>query len=123
MRLSHGTGLWMNGNRLRVRYNRVGYRERNGVETRVLRIDGPNDKMNHAYWMEYFTSACVFELDDWVHLGATALGRSQMEFRFAAWTVKLRLVARKSTRTPSFTGSCKFIMGGTHVIEVDLMNM
>jgi hypothetical protein len=46
MALAHSIGIWIGGNQLDIRYNRIGYRERDSIETRVLHIEGPNDKMN-----------------------------------------------------------------------------
>lgn len=80
---SRTVGIWMHGVLIDVVYNRNGHlRHHNTVETRVLHIEGPEEIMNVEYWLGYFGSACLYELDRWDYLRCDEEGRTGMEFRF-----------------------------------------
>jgi hypothetical protein len=51
------------GQKIEARYNRIGYKRYEKPETRVLYIEGPYWFMTEERWIEFFTKACVFELE------------------------------------------------------------
>jgi hypothetical protein len=76
-------GCYLGGFRVFVKYNRDGYLRRTSTETRVLRIEGPRDKMSWGFWERYFEQVCVFEMDRWLYLPWSNPNRMKMEFQFA----------------------------------------
>lgn len=75
-------GIFIDGTRLHIRYNRDGSLARDGPESRILLVDGPEHMMTLAFWEAYFDDACVYELDRWMFRPRAGLGRKTMEFRF-----------------------------------------
>jgi len=91
-------GCRLGGFRVFVGYNRDGYLRRAGTGTRVLRIEGPRDKMNWGFWERYFGQACVFEMDRWLYLPCSNPNRMKMDFQFArvdgqAQTCLMKIIA------------------------------
>ncbi|KAF4624192.1 hypothetical protein G7Y89_g13980 [Cudoniella acicularis] len=68
---------------LRIRYNRHGQPANSRPYTRVLVIDGPEDMMKMAFWTQYFSTYCDYQLENAFQLPASKIGIKSMEFRFA----------------------------------------
>ncbi len=75
-------GVRIGDRRLYVMYNRDGVLSRDGVQSRILLIEGPEDMMTYEHWKAYFDEACVYQLDRWLYQFCSGLGRKRMEFRF-----------------------------------------
>lgn len=74
--------VYMGDVRLHVAYNRDGCRAYDGLETRVLIIEGPEDLMTFEHWKDDFDKTCFYLLDRWSYRPCAHVGRVKMEFRF-----------------------------------------
>ncbi|KAF8859060.1 hypothetical protein BDZ45DRAFT_621443 [Acephala macrosclerotiorum] len=76
-------GLQVGGSWVRLKYNKHGMPNRSTSETRVLRIEGPQELMSLGWWEAQFCEACKYQIDRWGFLPCVIAGRARMEFRFA----------------------------------------
>lgn len=96
--------LYLGGHRLKVMYNRSGNRARAGYETRVLRIEGPTDKMNWEFWSSFFADGIVYDLDRWSYVPCETEGKAAMEVRFARVDGQAQTGIQKIAKTASMEG-------------------
>lgn len=83
METARRRGLYIRDHVLAARCNRDGATARSSSVTRVLQVKGSVKLMNIDHWMDYFGTACVFELNRWMYCECGEQGKSVMEFRFA----------------------------------------
>lgn len=75
-------GIWLQGNKLMVRYNRDGNLRNKTEQSRVLIIEGPKDLMTIKYWEAYFTKICVFQWDRVLEIPCQDPKKVALQFSF-----------------------------------------
>jgi hypothetical protein len=95
-------GISVLKSRIRVVYNRHGYRDYDHPErSRVLQIKGPKGTMDGNFWLAYFGKCVEFQLE-----GTSKLEDNQdiLEFRFARVDGQAESLHQAITREPKFKG-------------------
>ncbi|CZR62310.1 uncharacterized protein PAC_12207 [Phialocephala subalpina] len=75
--------LFLDNCKVNVEFNREGNRRRDDVETRVLEIEGPTEKMSWSFWKSYFDKGIIYDLDRWFSLPCSFEEKAKIEIRFA----------------------------------------
>jgi hypothetical protein len=81
--VAHGSGIYVDGRRLSIHYNRQRCPRNTGPQSRVLCVSGPRDLMHVNSWLYFFSSFCIFQTSatcTWPEDRVT--GRVTCEFHF-----------------------------------------
>lgn len=98
-------GLYVNDSKIRVTYNRNGYRDNEHPErTRVLRIRGPTHLMDMDVWKRYFDSCVDYQLEVVRQRPVKEYEMLDMEFRFARVDGQSQSVYQAIKKEPKFRG-------------------
>ncbi|EHL02979.1 hypothetical protein M7I_0948 [Glarea lozoyensis 74030] len=79
--LTRTSHIYLGGKRLNVKYNRKGFRQFKGIQSRTLWVTGPRDLMDVDAWIGFFKSACAFEVSD-IRSVEVGEGNVRLEFDF-----------------------------------------
>ncbi|KAF8863122.1 hypothetical protein BDZ45DRAFT_134823 [Acephala macrosclerotiorum] len=74
---------FLDNNKVDVKFNREGNRERYDVKARVVEIERPVEMMTWSFWKGYFDQGIIYDPDRWLSLPCFFEGKAKMEIRFA----------------------------------------
>lgn len=90
----------LHGRRITVEYNRDGVRQYDGIQTRVLRIQGPEEGRAFAFWDQYIEPFCMcyFEV---AYAPCSIPGETIFDLRFARVDGQAQMVMKSIRQDPA----------------------